>query len=82
MLRLLWRVCGVVLARRLGGRGEDRRVGVGGRGKKARVGMLLRVVARPLLCGWCATRRGGVYGLLVLLIERLYDGDETKDWTL
>ena len=32
--------------------------------------MLLRAVAKPFLCGWCATRRGGVgcmNGLLLLL---------------
>ena len=46
-LHLLWRVCGVVWARRLGGREEGQRVGVGGRGRRALVGMLLRVVVRP-----------------------------------
>ena len=64
----------MVWARRLGGRGEDRRVGVGGRGKKARVGMLLRVVGMPLLCGWCATRRGGIKGLFGVADRKIVDG--------
>jgi hypothetical protein len=81
MLRLLWRVCGVVWARQLEGREVDRRVGGEGRERRVRVGMLLRVVVRPLLCGWCATRRGGVgciNGLVGVADRKIVDGDATE----
>ena len=60
-LRLLWRVCGVVWARRLGGREEGQRVGVVGRGMRVRVEMLLRAVVRPLLFVVGARRGAAVW---------------------
>lgn len=81
-LRLLWRVCGVVWARRLGGREEGRRVGVVGRGMRVLVGTLLRVVVRPLLCGWWRDEAWwcGLYGWIVGVADRkIVDRDATDD---
>ena len=60
-LRLRWRACGVVWARRLGQRGEDQRVDVGERGMRVRVEMLLRAVVRPLLFVVGARRGAAVW---------------------
>jgi hypothetical protein len=49
MLRLLWRVCDAVWARRLGGREVVRGVGVGGRVRRVWVVIVLRVAVRPWL---------------------------------
>jgi hypothetical protein len=51
MLRLLWRVCDAVWARRLGGREVGRGVGVGGRVRRVWVVIVLRVAVKPWLCG-------------------------------
>jgi hypothetical protein len=64
MLRLLWRVCDAVWARRLGGREVGRGVGVGGRVRMALVGKVLRVAVRPCLlvlvrdrARWCVAEK-------------------------
>ena len=55
MLRLLWKACGAVWARRLGVREEGRRVGVVELVKRAQVVIVLKAVVKPWLYDWCAT---------------------------